>query len=227
MPLKILVVEDDLATLELMREVLASFGVVVRALHDSQEAAAVVQGEKFDGIFLDLLMPAVDGFELARQIRRSRMNSRVPIVIVTGREGKKTMQEAFAAGATFFLQKPVDKQKLIYLLNSTRGAMVEERRRFKRIPLHAEVTWQVDARKATGTSSNLGLNGILFQVDNSVEVGSAIRLSFRLPQQQLAIEVEGEVVRVDEKKRAGVRFTLLSPEDRQRLREFVASQDVP
>ena len=218
MPLKILVVEDDLATLELMREVLASFGVVVRALHDSQEAAAVVQGEKFDGIFLDLLMPAVDGFELARQIRRSRMNSRVPIVIVTGREGKKTMQEAFAAGATFFLPKPVDKQKLIYLLNSTRGAMVEERRRFKRIPLHAEVTWQVDARKATGTSSNLSHNGILFQADSSVDVGSAIRLSFRLPEQKLPIEVEGQVVRVDEKKRAGVRFAQISPEDRQRLR---------
>ena len=139
MPLKVLVVEDNIPTLELMVEVLTSLGVEVRPIADSQLATAVINAEKFDGIFLDLLMPKPDGFELARQVRRSSWNRRTPIVIVTAREDPTTMQEAFAAGGTFFLQKPVDRRKLIRLLNSTRGTMLEERRRYKRVSVHTEV----------------------------------------------------------------------------------------
>lgn len=225
MRLKVLVVDDDVPTLELMREVLISLGVDVHAFRDSELAAALITQEKFDGIFLDLMMPKVDGFELARQIRRSPSNSRSPIVIVTGRSDRKTMDDAFAAGATFFLQKPVNKANLIRLLNSTRGSMLEERRRYKRISLRTEVGCQSGSHKFTGLSANLSQSGILFESDGSLKPGSSVRLAFRLPEHKAALEVEGVVVRVDEKRRAGVRFTEISAEDRQRLRDLVASQD--
>lgn len=228
MPLKVLVVEDDVPTLELMFEVLRSLGVEVRPISDSQQAVTLINQEKFDGVFLDLMMPKVDGFELARQIRQSSRNRRTPIVIVTGREDKQTMEQAFAAGGTFFLQKPVDKHRLIRLLNTTRGAMLEERRRLNRVPVHTEVMCQVGTRKITGMSVNLSQSGILFEGDGSVVLGNVVRLLFRLPKQGLAIDVEGIVVRVDEKQRVGVRFTQISVEDRQRIRDFVTSQmDTP
>ena len=67
--LKLLVVEDDLASLELMTEVFTSLKAEVRPVSDSEKAADMVNREKFDGIFLDLEMPKVNGFDLARRIR--------------------------------------------------------------------------------------------------------------------------------------------------------------
>ena len=93
MALKVLVVEDDAPTLELMDEVLTSLKVEVRAVSDSEQAAVLVNQERFDGIFLDLQMPKVDGFELTRRIRKSSWNKSAPIVVVTGNDEAQTMQK--------------------------------------------------------------------------------------------------------------------------------------
>jgi len=61
MSLKVLVVEDDTASLELMREVLASADAEVRAVSDSEVAAALINKENFDGISLELRMPKING----------------------------------------------------------------------------------------------------------------------------------------------------------------------
>lgn len=226
--LKILVVDDNIPTLELITHVLATLGVNVRALGDSQEAATLVSKEKFDGIFLDLAMPKVDGFELAGRIRQSTPNKRTPIVIVTALEDKQTLQRAFAVGGTFFLQKPLSKDKLVHLLNSTRGTMLQERRRSKRIPLRTEVTCQVGTRQFTATSCNLNQFGILLEADGSLESGNSIQLSFHLPGEKRPVEAKGVIVRFDDQKRIGVSFNYTSPSDRQRIKDFVTSRaDTP
>ena len=119
--LKLLIVEDDIASLELMAEVFTSLKAEVIPVSDSREAAGLVDKEKFDGIFLDLEMPNLNGFDLASRIRKSSWNKSTPIIIVTGRDERQTMQEAFAIGVTFFLQKPVDRQKLSILFRAVRG----------------------------------------------------------------------------------------------------------
>ncbi|MGA9390141.1 MAG: response regulator, partial [Candidatus Sulfotelmatobacter sp.] len=138
-PLKLLIVEDDLASLELMAEVFTSLKAEVRPVSDSEKAVGIVNQEKFDGIFLDLEMPNLNGFDLARLIRESSWNKSTPIIIVTGRDERQTMQEAFAIGATFFLQKPVDRQKLSILFRTVTAGMLETRRRYTRVPLQTEV----------------------------------------------------------------------------------------
>jgi len=120
-PLKLLVVEDDPASLELMSEVFTSLKAEVCAVNDSEKAVAIINHERFDGIFLDLEMPNLNGFDLARLVRKSSSNKSTPIIIVTGRDERQTMQEAFALGATFFLQKPVDRQKLSILFRTVSG----------------------------------------------------------------------------------------------------------
>src|SRR3989442_8859534 len=101
-PLKLLVVEDDPASLELMTEVFTSLKAEVRPVGEAEKAAALVNQETFDGIFLDLEMPRLNGFALAQLVRKSSWNRSTPIVIVTGHHDSQTMQEAFALGATFF-----------------------------------------------------------------------------------------------------------------------------
>jgi CheY-like chemotaxis protein len=140
--LRLLVVEDDVASLELMEEVFSSLKADVRGVGESSKAAELVNRERFDGIFLDLEMPSMNGFDLSRWIRNSSWNRSTPIIIVTGRDDRQTMQRVFASGATFYLQKPVDRHKLTNLYRTVRGSLYECRRRFLRVPLHTDVTSQ-------------------------------------------------------------------------------------
>ena len=224
MRVRILVVEDNIPMLELISEVLSFYGADVCAIGDSQQAATLVNKEKFDGVFLDIVMPNMDGFELARRIRQSSLNEQTPIVFVTGLEDRKTLGRAFAAGGTFFLQKPIQKNKLLHLLNSTRGTMLAERRRCKRIPVQTEVVCQAGPRRIMGRSCNLSESGILFKSEGSLEAGSTVRLLFRLPGQTTDIEATGAVVRIGEEEQVGVSFTYISTRDRQCIRDFIACQ---
>jgi CheY-like chemotaxis protein len=69
--LKLLVVEDDLASLELMTEVLGVLEAHVRPIADSEWAAMVINQERFDGIFLDLEMPKKSASLHGTKARRS------------------------------------------------------------------------------------------------------------------------------------------------------------
>ncbi len=225
MALKVLIVEDDAATLELMKEVLTSLKVEVRAISDSEQAAVIVNHERFDGIFVDLQMPKVDGFELTRQIRKSSWNKSAPIVVVTGNDEAQTMQRAFAAGTTFFLQKPVDRQRLTNLFKASRGRMFENRRQFVRVPLQTEVTCQVGNQTFRGMSSNISQGGILFEVGCSLSPGTPVRLTFLLPRGQSRIDVTGIVARIDDRQRAGIRFTQVGSKELQFIRELIGGDD--
>jgi DNA-binding response OmpR family regulator len=221
--LKLLVVEDDLASLELMAEVFTSLKAEVRPVSDSEKAADLVNQEKFDGIFLDLEMPKMNGFDLARRIRKSSWNKSVPIIIVTGRDDRRTMQEAFEIGATFFLQKPVDRQRLTSLLRTVRGALLENRRRHTRVPLHTPVTCSAGSRTMQGDTWNLSAGGIQVEVGN-LQPGDSVKLSFRLPRSGIEIEAVGVVVWAKE-YRQGIQFTKLSPQTQQAIQEFIAEAD--
>jgi len=219
--LKLLIVEDDLASLELMAEVFVSLEAEVRPLSDSQEAMKLVSEEKFDGIFLDLEMPHVHGFDLARHIRNSSWNKNTPIVIVTGRDERETMQQAFALGATFYLQKPVDKHKLSALFRIVRGGMLENRRRSARVPIQADVTCEVGSRTMRGVTWNLSQGGMQIEASD-LRPKDNVRLSFRLPASNVSIDVTGTVVWVGE-KRQGIQFTNVNAQNQQSIREFVAA----
>ena len=219
-PLRFLIVEDDLASLELMAEVFTSLKAEVRPVSESEKAARLVDQEKFDGIFLDLEMPNLNGFDLARLIRKSSSNKSTPIVIVTGRDERQTMQEAFAIGATFFLQKPVDRQKLSILFRSVIGGMLENRRRYTRVPLQTEVICTVGSRTIRGTTWNLSQGGMQLEA-NGMQFKDSVRLSFRFPVSGVSIDVVGTVAWVGE-KRQGVQFTALSAEAEQSIRKYIA-----
>src|SRR5207244_10720856 len=74
-PARVLVVDDDAPTCELIAEILGSAGMQAACLTDSTEAASRLRTDKFHAIFLDVRMPPPDGIELARQIRASATNA--------------------------------------------------------------------------------------------------------------------------------------------------------
>jgi DNA-binding response OmpR family regulator len=207
--LRLLIVEDDPASLELMEEVFVSLKADVRGISESGKAAELVNRE-----------PSMNGFDLARWIRNSSWNRSTPIIIVTGRDDRQTMKQVFASGATFYLQKPVDRQKLSNLFRTVRGSMYENRRRFVRVPLHTDVLCTSDTRQLRGMTWNLSQGGI--QVDvGQLKPGESVRLSFRLPSSSTLVDATGAVVWVGE-KRQGLRFDHISAKHEQAIRDFIA-----
>src|SRR6202011_4187754 len=196
-PLKLLVVEDDPASLELMVEVFTSLKAEVHPVSDSEKAVGIVNQERFDGIFLDLEMPNLNGFDLARVIRNSSWNKFTPIIIVTGRDERQTIQPSFAIGVTFFLQKPVDRQKLSILFRTVSGGMLENRRKYIRVPLQTEVTFIAGSRTIRGMTWNLSQGGMQVEVGD-LKPKDAVRLSFQLPISAVAIDAAGVVVWANE-----------------------------
>ena len=224
MALQVLVVEDDIPSMELIREVLISMKANVQAFSESRQAVPLLEAKRFDGIFLDLQMPGLNGFELSKLVRASARNRSTPIIIVTGRDARETMGEAFGAGGNFYLQKPIDRYKLINLFRTTQGAMQDNRRRFARISLRTEVRCEGNGLSLKGESANLSCDGILFDAGGAVALNQTVRLAFLLPAQRGVINVQGYVVRVDGKGRAGVRFSNINSRDKQRIRQLVEAE---
>jgi CheY-like chemotaxis protein len=223
--LKLLVVEDDIANLELMTEVFKALEAEVRPISDSESAARVVAQEKFDGIFLDLEMPKLNGFELGQKIRESSWNKLTPIIIVTGREDRDTMQKAFAMGATFFLQKPVDRQKLNSLLRTVRGTLLENRRRSARVPMQTEVSCTVGSRTLRGRTWNLSQGGMQLEVEG-LKPGEAVRVSFQLPSSPVVIDASATVVWAKD-NRQGALFSRIGPQQQEEIRQFIVRAERP
>jgi len=219
--LRILVVEDDLPTLELMQEVLSSFGLDVVTESDSEKASERISHEKFDGIFLDLMMPKLTGFQLAREVRLSQRNRSTTIIIVTANDDKKTMEEAFSAGGGFFLSKPIDRRRLTILLNSTRGTMLESRRRVRRVPAKMAVSCSTNESSLTLISCNISEQGMQVEPASSLVVGAELKLSFRLPGQYSEISAKALVVRIDDNGRVGLHLSAIRQTDRQRIRLYL------
>ncbi len=222
---KILVVEDDQAMLQLLGDVLGQMGAEPRLVANSTHAAELVEREKFDGIFLDLIMPELDGLALARRIRVSKSNATVPLVMITGSPEPDAMTDSFQAGINFFLHKPVTAQQLGKLLNAARGLMLEERRRYQRAPvaLLMRCRWQGDAgaaRQVTGQSINLSASGALLDLPELAPVGTPVRVEFSIPGHPQGLSLAGRVVRHNSARSLGVQFETDEP-TRRRLTDFV------
>jgi CheY-like chemotaxis protein len=217
--LKLLVAEDDEGSRELLVELLRSVNAEVRASDDSEEAAKLIEREAFDGIFLDLGMPGLSGFDLAKLIRDSARNRTTPIVIVTGRDERDTMHLSFSVGATYFLQKPVVRPDLVAILGKLQEPRYENRRRSNRVNLNSEVTCKVGDRTLRGVTWNISQGGIQLEVFG-LQKGDQLEMSFLLPNPATIVQCEGVIVWQQE-ERQGAYFTSMSLEAQDEIRDFV------
>jgi putative two-component system response regulator len=109
---KILVVDDEDRNLRLLKLLLTSFGYGVLTASNGEEALEKVHDIPPDVILLDIMMPKIDGFEVARQLKREEETKIIPIVMVTALNEVEDRVKALEAGADDFLNKPVDKTEL-------------------------------------------------------------------------------------------------------------------
>ena len=105
---RIVLADDDPIMRELARERLLDAGHSVRVASDGAEAFAILDAEGADLVISDLDMPNLDGFGLTRRIRAAPRLVDVPVIVITASDSGQAVDEAFAAGATSFLAKPIN-----------------------------------------------------------------------------------------------------------------------
>jgi len=109
---KVLVVDDEDRILRLMEALLTPLGYEVLLAHDGEDAVQKVREIPPDLILLDIMMPKMNGFEVARRLKENENTQIIPIVMVTALTAVEDRIKALEAGADDFLTKPVDKTEL-------------------------------------------------------------------------------------------------------------------
>jgi len=113
-PARILVVEDDPAGRDLLQHLLDEEGYTVELAEDGAQAwqRLEVGAPTFDVLLLDWILPGLNGLELLQRIKATRPLEAIPVIFQTARTEREAVLAAVAAGAAYFLPKPIDRELL-------------------------------------------------------------------------------------------------------------------
>lgn len=220
MPLKIMVVDDEAKTTQLMRSLATPLGHTVMPFGDYQTAGHKGETQRFDVAFVGMRLPELGGLELARRIRNSQPNRETTIVMLSATEHIDSLRRAFGEGADLVLAEPVSAARLRTML----AAMDSPRwkgRHAARLPLFTEVHcmwggWQFPLR-----GMNISESGMLLQPSLDIEVGQEVSLEFKIAEIRASLNVRARIVRKEGNERVAVEFVGLAPEDRNAIQVYV------
>ena len=108
---RILIADDDYNSRRLMETILSQNGYETVSAENGTKALEELCTSHIDMIILDLMMPEVDGFEVARRIRK--MNNNIPILMLTAKESTQDKREGFIAGTDDYMVKPADEEEML------------------------------------------------------------------------------------------------------------------
>lgn len=108
---RILVVDDEPVIGQVFTETLKEYSYQVTAVLSGKEALSLVTTTKYDLIFLDLVMPEIDGAELFRRIRE--IDKQVPVAIITGYPDSELMAKAMEHGPFIVMKKPFGGKEIL------------------------------------------------------------------------------------------------------------------
>ena len=111
----ILIVEDDISLGFLLMEFLESEGFQVKLCRDGQSGLSNFRKGVFDLCILDIMMPQMDGFTVAKRIRQQ--NEKIPFLFLTARSMKEDKLRGYRLGAEDFITKPFDEEELLCKIN--------------------------------------------------------------------------------------------------------------
>lgn len=116
----IFIVDDDKAVRHSLTLLLASEGLESQGFASPQEFLDRCRPSNDDRLIIDVDLPGMNGIELLQRLRADGLSSRV--VVITGKPSTFVRQQALAAGAMAFLEKPVDADQLVSLVRDGKAA---------------------------------------------------------------------------------------------------------
>ena len=125
--MKVLVVEDEVLLADSMKALLQGNGFEVDCVYTGGDGVSYAQTGIYDLLILDVMLPELNGFEVARRVRADRCT--VPILMLTARSEVEDEIKGLDAGADYYLTKPFDSRKLLACINALlrrQGTQVNE-----------------------------------------------------------------------------------------------------
>ena len=125
--MKILVIEDEKLLADSLKALLQGKGFEVEVVYDGEEGAEYAELGIYDLLILDVMMPKLDGYQVARRVRAKRCAT--PILMLTAKSGLEDRIEGLNAGADYYLTKPFDTRELLACINALlrrQGNQVDE-----------------------------------------------------------------------------------------------------
>lgn len=110
---KLLIVDDVPTNVMLLQNQLSKERYTIVTANSGKEALAIIDREKPDLLLLDIMMPVMDGFEVARIVKSSPDTRHIPIIFISALNGSQDIVKGFHVGASDFVSKPFNKEELI------------------------------------------------------------------------------------------------------------------
>ena len=125
--MKILMIEDEKLLADSVKALLEKRGFDVECVYDGLSGAEYAELGIYDLLILDVMMPGMDGYQVAKTVRAKRCAT--PILMLTARSGLEDRIEGLNAGADYYLTKPFDSRELLACINALlrrQGGQVDE-----------------------------------------------------------------------------------------------------
>ena len=127
--MKILVIEDEVLLANSLKTILENKGFTVEVCHDGETGTDYALLGIYDLLILDVMMPKMDGYQVARQVRAQKCST--PILMLTAKSSLEDRIAGLNAGADYYLTKPFDIRELLACINALlrrQGNQVDELR---------------------------------------------------------------------------------------------------
>jgi pilus assembly protein CpaE len=154
---RVLVVDDDPMLAKLVQITLSKAGYTIVTANDGIECLRKTKRDKPDLIILDVSMPGIDGFEVARRIRKDPTTKNIPILMLTGRNDASNKVQAFSIGVDDYLTKPFDINELVARVSSLLGRSLPVKKEHLEESAEGQIVAVHSLRGGLGCSS-LALN---------------------------------------------------------------------
>ena len=110
---RILVVDDEIYIVHILEFSLSMEGFDVITASDGEEALRKIESERPDLMVLDIMMPGMDGYEVCRRVRETKMTSDLPIILLSAKGRPVDRETGMEAGADDYIVKPFSPRRLL------------------------------------------------------------------------------------------------------------------
>ncbi len=200
-----------------MQRLLEEVSIAMEVSADVSEACDLVDARKFDAVLVDCDdMLAV---EVLLRLRRAPSSRRALAFALLN--GVTNQEAAFAMGANFVLNKPLNTAETARSLRAARGLILQERRRYHRHPVDLSASLTLpEGKRLYVRTTNLSQDGIGIELLSIVPPGTCLQITFELPDSEVEIGAVGEVAWC-RGGNAGIRFREILPKSRVHFRHWM------
>lgn len=185
----ILIIDDDPASCELVSSVLTGVGFKVAMAFEGPSGIETARAIQPAVILLNIMMPGLDGIRTCERLKQDPVLRDIPVVGITVSEDLGDTEQAFRAGAEFFLAKPLAAENLLQMVHMAvdraekRSPSERLHPRFQaRVPVRCFVGTEANrSQEVVGTTGNLSLGGLLLMLPQRLASGVVFRLRLELP----------------------------------------------